>query len=256
MEFPRLLLIASLGVTLWAVCGCDGDGTSAPPAPCRHCLASLPAQHDNTIYEDDGPVDLSAGNFAHLFAGWTLEDAGRIPHRSLERRALIQFDVAGILPSGATVDSVVLHLSVTRSHPGALPKWFKLHRVEASWGEGASFPSNEGGGGTPAQEPDATWRHRFYPDSLWTTEGGQFATAASGSSRVGIAGRRFHWRNSWQMTADVQLWLDQPDSNFGWIVLGDRPVDPTVEPTTRRFASREHLDTRVRPLLQVYFTSP
>ncbi len=58
------------------------------------------------------------------------------------------------------------------------------------------------------------------------------------------------------MTADVQWWLDEPDSNFGWIVIGEVPDAPLVSPTTRRFGSRENLDLSSRPTLQIYYTSP
>jgi hypothetical protein len=38
------------------------------------------------------------------------------------------------------------------------------------------------------------------------------------------------------MIADVQLWVNSPESNFGWILLG--PQDPFVK-SAKRFSSRE-----------------
>jgi len=239
-----------------ALAGCEDSGTSTPP-PCRHCVASLAAQQDNTIYDRETEAgEWSAGNFGHLFSGWTLENSDRGGHASLERRALIKFDVAGFVASGATVDSAVLHLTVTRSHHSAGPRWFKLHRVTAGWGEGASSPSNQGGGGAQALPPDATWFHRYYPDTLWTNPGGDFVAAPSGSSLVDVPGWRYRWGTTDGMTADVQLWLDNPDTNFGWIIVGEVPVVPLIVPTTKRFASRENLDAAARPTLQVYYTKP
>ena len=37
------------------------------------------------------------------------------------------------------------------------------------------------------------------------------------------------------MRADVQSWLDDPASNFGWLVLGDESEIPTA----KRFDTRE-----------------
>ena len=37
------------------------------------------------------------------------------------------------------------------------------------------------------------------------------------------------------MVADVQSWLDNPASNFGWLVLGDE----TASATAKRFDTRE-----------------
>jgi hypothetical protein len=220
-------------------------------------VASFAPEHDNTIYDHEtDPGEWSAGNFGHFFSGWTLENSGRGGHASLERRALIKFDVAGFVESGSTVDSVVLHLSVTKSHNNAGALWFKLHRVTADWGEGASSPSNQGGAGTRALPPDATWLHRFYPDTLWTDAGGDFATAPSGSSLVDVVGWRYRLGTTVRMTADVQLWLDDPDTNFGWVIVGEVPVAPLVAPTTKRFASRENLEAATRPTLQVYYTKP
>jgi hypothetical protein len=220
-------------------------------------VVSLSAENDNTIYQDDvRPGETSAGNFGHLFSGWTLENSDRGGHDSWERRALIRFDVADFVQSGSIVDSVVLYLSVTRSHPNAGPRWFKLHRLTAGWGEGASSPAGQGGDGTQAAPPDATWLHRYYPDSLWTNEGGDFLEAASGSARADLPGRRYRWGNTPEMTADVQGWVVDPESNFGWIVVGEKPLDPAVSPSTKRFASRENLETQMRPTLRVYFTRP
>jgi hypothetical protein len=249
--------VCSVVVATAVLSGCGDEGTSAPPPPCRHCVVSFSADRDNTIYDDTTrPGELSAGNFGHLFSGWTLENGVRNLHPSLERRALIRFDVAGFVPAGSTVDSVVLYLTVTKTHRPPVWNWFKLHRLSASWGEGASVPSNEGGGGAQAFAPDATWLHRFYPDTLWTTPGGDFVAAPSGSTRVIEEDTRYRWGSTTQMTSDVQSWLDDPDENFGWIIVGEIPATPEFFPTTKRFASRENAVAATRPTLQVYYTRP
>ena len=52
--------------------------------------------------------------------------------------------------------------------------------------------------------------------------------------------------------ADVQSWLDDPNVNHGWIVIGNEGGNRT----TKRFGSREHFDAARRPLLTVEFEPP
>ena len=49
------------------------------------------------------------------------------------------------------------------------------------------------------------------------------------------------------MVADVQSWLDNPASNFGWLVLGDE----TAIATAKRFDTRESASP---PMLTIEFT--
>lgn len=45
----------------------------------------------------------------------------------------------------------------------------------------------------------------------------------------------YSWRGA-ALAADVQMWLDDASSNWGWILLGDE----SVVSTARRFDSREN----------------
>jgi hypothetical protein len=49
------------------------------------------------------------------------------------------------------------------------------------------------------------------------------------------------------MVADAQSWLDNPASNFGWLVLGDE----TAIATAKRFDTRESAGP---PMLTIQFT--
>ena len=60
----------------------------------------------------------------------------------------------------------------------------------------------------------------------------------------------YTWGSTAGMVADVQSWLDDPGSNFGWIILGD---EGTSLPTAKRFDSRETAATG--PFLTVDFTT-
>jgi len=230
--------------------GCSEDDTTSPE-PCKNCIVSIPPSHDVTIYEDkEGETSNSAGN--GLFAGRT--SVGRIHlHPPLLRRALVRFDLeAEVIPEGSTIDSVFLSVTVTRSGEltGRVP--FFLHKVNAEWGEGFSRPLDQGGGGTAATEGDATWVHRFYPNHFWAENGGDFDSAPSAAATADLVGEKVTWGNTSEMTADVRGWLDDPSSNFGWIILGEEDVAAT----TKRFASREHLNIAIWPSLRVHYTVP
>jgi NADPH:quinone reductase-like Zn-dependent oxidoreductase len=92
-----------------------------------------------------------------------------------------------------------------------------LKKMNASWGEGPS--TAYGGGGAPSADGDVTWLHRFYPNTLWSTAGGQFSSTTSASRSVGGQGY-YTWTTTAQLVADVQGWLDNSATNFGWLVQG------------------------------------
>lgn len=174
--------------------------------------------------------------------------AGRISASSQSlRRALIAFDIASALPPGSTITSV--RLSLTLSATTAGPFTVRVHRVLADWGEGAS--SSSGGTGAAALPSDSTWLHRFYDDVFWTAPGGDFYPAASGAALVDQIGS-YSWGPTPEMIADVQSWLDHPESAYGWILIGDESVPTTV----KRFDSREHPEEANRPLLEVDYLPP
>jgi hypothetical protein len=224
---------------LIAGAGCGGDSTS-PGA--RAEQATLGASHDNTLYASvQGTLSNGAGQ--HLFVG--SNNLGEA------RRGLLRFDLAAAgVPVTATVDSVHLTLTMSRSESTDVSQ-VAIHRLLASWGEGSSRAAGEEGMGAPPTPGDATWTHRFFGGELWTVAGGAFATAASATVQVGQEAV-YTWRSTAGMVADVQAWIQQPQSNFGWIVLGNE----TTRRTAKRFDSRSHTVPQARPSLAVFYKVP
>ncbi|MDX1763799.1 MAG: multicopper oxidase family protein, partial [bacterium] len=76
----------------------------------------------------------------------------------------------------------------------------------------------------------------FNNNAPWIALGGDFALLASATATIPPRGEAI-WDSATNpaMVADVQMWLDDPAMNFGWIVIGDE----TRISTTRRFDSRE-----------------
>jgi hypothetical protein len=222
--------------------GVAGAGWGVPAAG---GIVSIAASRNATLYETmDGSLANGAGE--HLFIG---RNSG-----GQARRALLWFDLAGIVPQDAIVQSVSLRVHVSSaSDPD--PRDVGVHRVLTDWGEGASVGSGTGGQGGQAQSGDATWLHTFYSDSFWTNPGGDFAGAASAVTTFaagggGGAGLGFVAFSGAGLLADVQAWLDTPSSNFGWALLGDEDNDGSA----RRLDSRHFSDPSLRPTLIVMYT--
>jgi hypothetical protein len=200
---------------------------------------NLIATKDNTLIENvEGSFSNGAGEF--LFVGKTDD--------SELRRAVLHFDIADAIPAGSTINSVILHLSVTRAaNNKPASENVELHKLLASWGEGSS--NSAGGGGAASTTDDATWIHRFYPSELWTNAGGDFSATVSASTLVDDIGS-YTWGSNSKMVADVQEWLDTPSDNFGWLLLGDESFNRS----TRQFASKENSNEALRPVLTVDYT--
>ncbi len=219
-------------------------GASLAAQPTWADVVTIGPSKDNTLYMESGSLSNGAGE--NFFAGHTGVLTNTV------RRAVIAFDIAGNVPSGATIGSVTLTLHLSRAALGAPKSTIELHRLLADWGEGTSKPLGPGGGGAPATPDDATWKHMFFNTSFWATAGGDFSPTTS-ASRTVIGVAFYTWGPSAQLAADVQDWLDNPASNFGWLL---RATDEVTLQTARGFDSRQSLAAANRPTLTVSFTPP
>jgi hypothetical protein len=209
-------------------------------APAAAGTVRLEADRDATMIESpDGTLANGAGTA--LFAGRTSQSENSI------RRTLLHFDVAGALPAHAIVERVVLTLFMIPSNADL--RLLRLHRVLADWGEGAS--SSGGGGGAAAQPGDVTWLHTFYDSEEWVRPGGQFVARASAMTGVSVSGY-YTWGGTEQLGADVRLWAAAPERNFGWMLIGDE----ATRQSSKSFASREHTDAGLRPVLETTSRRP
>lgn len=218
-----------LAVTLAAAVGFIASSISA-------AIINISPSKDNTLYEYNPAVgDVSNALGFHFFTGETA--MGEL------RRGVLAFDIAGSIPPGSTITAVTLSMNVSRV-PLETAYTVELHKLLADWGEGTSQATGEEGTGAPATPNDATWRHRFFDTVFWTNQGGDFSATVSASQSVGPVGQ-YTWSSA-QMVADVQSWLDNPASNFGWLVLGD---ESTIA-TAKRLDTRESASP---PVLTIQF---
>ncbi len=252
MHTRRLLIAPGLGLGLAALLiqglAFASRNTATPVAtsnptvsPLSTVSTTLGSSQDNTLYEDAGGA-LSNGAGEYFFVGRTATNS--------IRRGVITFDIAGHIPPGSIIVSATLRLNMSKTITASEP--VELHRLTASWGEGTSNALSGGGGlGTAATPGDATWIHRFYSSTLWTTPGGDFVVTASATTTVGSAGF-YTWGTTAGMVTDIQAWLDTPATNFGWLLLGNE----TTTTTAKRFNTKENTDPTTRPALIVEYVPP
>ena len=165
------------------------------------------------------------------------------------RRALMQFDIAGSIPAGSVINSVKLELNQTKL-VDSLARNFELHLLAKAWGEGTSFaPPGKGGQGATPTTGDATWNSAIFGSTLWTTVGGDFASALSGTTSIGTGGGFFAFNSQPGMLSDVESWLSTPSSNFGWLV---KMTDESTGGTAREFSSK---NIAPAPRLTIDFTA-
>ena len=205
----------------------------------------LEPSQDNTLFED--PLgQLSNGAGQYLFIGRTGSQNG-IPASA--RRALLSFDLSSI-PAGSQVTSAALQITINKVPPQAGGALGSVHRVEASWGEGASNAPGPEGQGWAAEAGDATWVYRFFDTDSWANIGGDFNATASQTANMSSVPEVLTFETNAGMVADVQYWIDQPASNFGWVILGDE----NAAENARRLASREFATAADRPQLTIEYT--
>lgn len=228
------LLIALLG---WSI-----TETPAQRKTAAEETKQLQPSKDTTLLES-AKGDLANSEGQTIFVGRTGQ-----PQDS-KRRGLIAFDLAGAIPARSRIMSVTLTMTLQLSAGGDQPSTINLYRVSRFWKEGTSLA--QGGRGAEAQAGDATWIHSVYPTSRWSRAGGDYLKVSSAKTEIS-APAAYTWNSTPRLVADVQLWVNSPKKNFGWILIGDEAKAATA----KVFHSSEATDETLRPQLTVTFKPP
>lgn len=224
--------------------GCPDTALVAELLDERTLLSAVTVQagvlQDTTIY------DLRAGDVANGAGQYIL--VGGEGSDEVRTRALISFNLgAAGIPSGATILDAVLTLHASYTIGGAAD--FSLHRLTTAWGEaGSNAPGNERDG-DQARQSDATWLFSFFDGASWQNPGGDFAPGSS--AVVNVAGTGSYQWSSSDLIRDVQGWIDNTSSDFGWLLLGDQIPGSLVA-----FDSRESSNAAMRPTLEITYETP
>lgn len=206
-------------------------------------VVQIPPSKDNTLYEN-ATGSLSNGAGQHFFVGRTNQTSNS------RRRGIIAFNLSDSIPEGSIIQSAALTVYCSKSSD-FVSRTITLRKVINDWGEGTSDAAFEEGAGGNSTVGSATWIHRFYSTSNWTSVGGDFLSTISGSATItGIGSYTFV--STAQLVADAQSWLDNPSSNYGWVLLGTE----SVAKAARRFDTKEHPTAANRPYLTVTYLPP
>jgi hypothetical protein len=157
-------------------------------------------------------------------------------------RSLLQFNLSSI-PSNATITNVVLTFS-DGGNGQNIPQIF-VHKLTQGWTEGnanSACPFS-GACNVPGvaltSQTDVTWRETSYSGgaltNLWLTTGGNFAATASTTSTA--EGNNAKLFSSAGLIQDVQNWVNNPTSNFGWLLKMDEAL--TSPSTMQRYRTKE-----------------
>jgi hypothetical protein len=147
-------------------------------------------------------------------------------------RTLMQFNIAGNIPTNAVITNVTLTVDVTQAPPvqNRVNSTFDLRRVLVLWSASS-----------------ATW------STPWHSSGGaigvDFSSTISQTQFFAGEGSYTFASNS-NLVADVQTWLQTPASNFGWVVISELQG---TQYTERTMSSNGGTDP---PTLLVQFTIP
>ncbi len=202
--------------------------------------ATLKPFEDTAAYEYFSTFNLGGMSFVPV---------GSIP-KGGRSRGLFRFDLSSI-PSNANVSSVSLQVNIVRAGILAQSANNDLHRVLQPWGEG-NKSGQAAGFGAPATDGEATWNSRAVPAN-WGAPGGlvgtDFVSTISSTALLGNAGP-FSFESAPVMVADVQLWINTPSANFGWMIICR---DETL-PNIRWIGSKE--DPTNAAALVVNYTLP
>jgi hypothetical protein len=133
------------------------------------------------------------------------------------RRAVIAFDLVDTVPPGSVVSAATVTVNVVMQPQVPPDTTFQLRRVLKSWAQST-----------------VTW------NAPWDASGASGAADVSGtvSSSVLVSGLGLRTFNSTpQLVADVQAWVNDPESNFGWLLISQDEVSLR---TARHFGASEN----------------
>jgi len=193
---------------------------------------------DSTLYSND--TDGNAGGHTGFFAGRSGLGANL--------RGVIRFDTSAIDPSFEVTEAT---LELTVEMATGFADTHSLHRLTADWVEGSALGTGTGGGaGGTVETGSVTWDSREHSSVPWTSPGADFDPTPSASATALSVGQTTVWSDNTAgdgMLADVQGWVSDPSSNFGWLIKGGE----TTASTARRYTSSQGANNLPRLTLTV-----
>lgn len=168
-------------------------------------------------------------------------------------RMLLRFDLESKIPTNAIVKSVSLTLHSTKVRNSSAVT-VSAHRMLLGWTEGSGGKESPTGAGEAAVTGETTWKDRINPNTPWSVPGAaapsDFADVASGTATATGLGA-FTFDSTPILLSDVTRWIQNPASNFGWILFA---AGEPANGSAKRIGTRENPGQE--PVLTVEFEVP
>ena len=147
------------------------------------------------------------------------------------KRALLRFDLAGQIPTGARILTATLHLWTTSYRSADRPMTLELYRLLQDW-----------------DASQATWRSRL-TGVPWEQAGADGAGDREASPVSSVTVSAVSAEFTLDVTRAISDWFGAPDTNKGFLLL------PTASSIVEyRFWASDWSDPSKRPLLDIYYT--
>ena len=154
---------------------------------------------------------------------------------SEQNNALVKFDLTGIVPAGAVINSATLKVMVQAERDNHVDT---LHRVVTAWTEG-----------TGADNSGATWNYPVAGTSTTWLAGDFSGSDYAGTSLGNISTATKDVYQSVSVTSTVQDWVNGAYANNGFVILGGGS-----DAGDAKYYSREEPNTARVPVLEVSWT--
>jgi hypothetical protein len=128
-----------------------------------------------------------------------------------------------------------LTLTLEQAGSGSQSPSISLSRLNVDWGEGNAGLGTLSGGGSTANNGDATWTESAHNVSTWTAGGDHAGVSASQTVAGNTIGSTFTW-SSPTMLNDVIDWYTNPSNNHGWVLISS--LEGTAQ-SVKTFYSKE-----------------
>ncbi|MBI4672531.1 MAG: DNRLRE domain-containing protein [Chloroflexi bacterium] len=154
-------------------------------------------------------------------------------------RALLRFELANLLPTGAQVDDATLELYAYDAGYDDAARDVVAHTASRDWLEGDGWDLS-----ADARNQGVTWS-TARPNVAWTNPGGDFDAAEL--DRVTIPANPNGWYR-WNVTSAVASWLNSWTPNYGFLLEPDNGAW-----LHHQFRSSEYRDASLRPRLVIHY---
>ncbi len=234
-----IILILTV-ISLFGFISCKGEkGDAGVTGPAGEDIVMAVFQqltYPDSNYSGVKDTIITDANINYNYGNCGSSGAGAYPSY-VGTRALIKFDISGIVPSNVIVTKAELILNLNQVYG---TNTYTAYSITKDWIEGTAC------GGPLAGT--CTWNN--YGTGAWTNPGGDFNSTPVSNSLI-IKGSAPQTITFLLNASMVQSWISNPSTNFGILIKANNEA---VENNSIFWNSKENMSTG--PMLKVYYKLP